>query len=51
MLKVLIVALLTFIGLGIQTAAYAGPCQHSWQTASDGSNCGARSADDRPGGG
>ncbi len=31
-------------------AALAGNCDHSWQTASDGSNCGDRSADSRPGG-
>ena len=30
--------------------AYAGNCDHSWQTASDGSACGDRSADSRPGG-
>ena len=34
----------------ITTAALAGPCDHSWQTASDGSRCGARAADMRPGG-
>lgn len=31
-------------------AAFAGPCDHSWQTASDGSACGNRAADVRPGG-
>jgi hypothetical protein len=31
-------------------SAYAGNCDHSWQTASDGSSCGDRSADSRPGG-
>lgn len=30
--------------------AVAGPCDYSWQTASDGSNCGDRAADQRPGG-
>ncbi len=31
-------------------AAQAGSCDHSWQTASDGSNCGGRAADQRAGG-
>jgi hypothetical protein len=30
--------------------AASGGCQHSYQTAKDGSRCGARSADSRPGG-
>lgn len=34
----------------IATSVLAGPCDHSWQTASDGSRCGARAADMRPGG-
>jgi hypothetical protein len=28
----------------------AGPCTHPWDTASDGSRCGGRSSDSRPGG-
>ena len=32
------------------SGAVAGNCQHSWQTASDGSSCGDRSADSRDGG-
>lgn len=31
-------------------AAGGGACDHSWQTASDGSSCGGRAADRRPGG-
>lgn len=31
-------------------AANAGRCDHSWQTAKDGSSCGGRAADMRPGG-
>lgn len=31
-------------------AALAGSCDHSWQSASDGSNCGDRAADRRAGG-
>jgi hypothetical protein len=34
----------------ITKSANAGNCDHSWQSASDGSNCGARAADQRPGG-
>lgn len=29
---------------------YPGNCQYDWQTAADGSRCGARSAQSRPGG-
>lgn len=32
------------------TASVAGDCDHSWQTARDGSNCGDRAADQRSGG-
>lgn len=46
MKKIFLIALL----LSIATASYAGPCDHSWQTASDGSRCGGRAADMRPGG-
>lgn len=30
--------------------AMAGNCDYTWQTASDGSSCGGRAADVRPGG-
>ena len=29
---------------------YPGNCQYDWQTAADGSRCGGRSAESRPGG-
>ena len=32
------------------TQAFAGNCQHPDDTAADGSRCGGRSADSRPGG-
>lgn len=32
------------------TPVLAGPCQHEWDQASDGSRCGGRSADDKAGG-
>jgi hypothetical protein len=31
-------------------AAFAGPCQYDSDRASDGSRCGGRSAESRPGG-
>jgi hypothetical protein len=34
----------------VSVPAYAGNCDHSWQTAADGSRCGGRAADQRPGG-
>lgn len=41
-------AIVTITGFGF--SAFAGPCDYSWQTASDGSRCGGRAADQRPGG-
>ena len=38
------------MSLGAATQAYAGNCQHPWDSAKDGSQCGGRSADSRPGG-
>ena len=32
------------------TFSFAGSCDHSWQSAKDGSSCGDRAADRRPGG-
>ena len=32
------------------TMTFAGSCDHSWQSAKDGSSCGDRAADRRPGG-
>lgn len=34
----------------LPSPSFAGPCDHSWQTASDGSRCGDRAADRREGG-
>lgn len=41
--------LCTLLGLSMSTA-FAGNCDHSWQSAKDGSSCGDRAADKRPGG-
>ncbi|QDP08102.1 transmembrane anchored protein [Klebsiella pneumoniae] len=43
-------ARLLLLSLGSVTQAYAGNCQHPDDTAADGSRCGGRSADSRPGG-
>lgn len=46
MKKLILAALLT-----LPTAfTFAGNCDYSWGTASDGSSCGDRAADRRPGG-
>lgn len=44
------VALLALLLAFTTLPAFAGSCDHSWQTASDGSSCGGRAADQRPGG-
>ncbi|MEN0615483.1 transmembrane anchored protein [Klebsiella indica] len=49
-MKKILGILFVLLSLGSITQAYAGNCQHSWDTASDGSRCGDRSADSRPGG-
>lgn len=46
-MKNIIFALLIAIPAG---SAFAGSCDHSWQSAKDGSSCGDRAADKRPGG-
>lgn len=49
-MKKLFAVLFVLLSLGSVTQAYAGNCQHPDDTASDGSRCGGRSADSRPGG-
>ncbi|WP_171406978.1 hypothetical protein [Acinetobacter sp. WCHAc060007] len=46
MKSILLVALLAIP----TTFTFAGSCNHSWQSAKDGSSCGDRAADRRPGG-
>ncbi len=48
-MKKLVLLLMTVLSIGVSTASYAG-CQHDWDRASDGSRCGGRSSDSRPGG-
>ncbi|WP_320407340.1 transmembrane anchored protein [Klebsiella pneumoniae] len=45
-----IAVLFVLMSLGSATQAFAGNCQHDSDTAADGSRCGGRSADSRPGG-
>lgn len=45
-----IIAAAAFVFVTTSSAVYAGNCQHSWDSASDGSRCGGRAADQRPGG-
>jgi hypothetical protein len=49
MKKVLILAAVSGVLL-ISAPALAGNCDHSWQHASDGSLCGGRADDQKPGG-
>lgn len=44
-------ALFVLLSLVASTQAFAGRCQHDSDTSADGSRCGGRSADSRPGGG
>lgn len=48
-MKKLVLVLMTLLSIGVSSASYAG-CQHDWDRASDGSRCGGRSSDSRPGG-
>jgi|GEM_PF-392504 len=48
-IRVLSLIVMACLMLSVQ-AANAGSCNHSWQTASDGSSCGDRAADVRKGG-
>lgn len=50
-MKKALAILFVLMSLGAATQAIAGNCQHDSDTASDGSRCGGRSSDSRPGGG
>lgn len=48
---ILVAALMLTIGmLAVPQTASAGQCDHSYQSARDGSSCGGRAADQRAGG-
>ncbi|HHT0117114.1 TPA: transmembrane anchored protein [Raoultella ornithinolytica] len=49
-MKKALAVLFVLLSLGSSAQAFAGNCQHPDDTASDGSRCGGRSADSRPGG-
>lgn len=49
-MKKAIAVLFVLLSLGSATPSFAGNCQHDNDTAADGSRCGGRSADSRPGG-
>ena len=42
--------LLIALTLSLPMTTFAGSCDNSWQSAKDGSSCGDRAADRRPGG-
>ena len=42
--------LLIALTLSLPMTTFAGNCDNSWQSAKDGSSCGDRAADRRPGG-
>lgn len=48
--KIVMILLATFALGTFSSFANAGRCDHYWQTAKDGSVCGDRAADRRPGG-
>jgi hypothetical protein len=50
MKKIAMILLATFALGTFSSFANAGRCDHSWQYAKDGSVCGDRAADRRPGG-
>jgi hypothetical protein len=49
-MKTILAVTIAAASIAVSSAAIAGPCDYSWQTASDGSSCGGRAADRRPGG-
>jgi hypothetical protein len=49
-MKILILSLTILSTLALAMPVQAGNCDHSWESASDGSRCGDRAADVRKGG-
>lgn len=50
MKKIFLVLAICFCFMAVAKDVLAGNCDYPWQTASDGSRCGGRSAISRPGG-
>ena len=49
-MKTILLTSLLVITSTFTATAFAGSCDHSWQSAKDGSSCGDRAADRREGG-
>ncbi|EEF7978072.1 transmembrane anchored protein [Salmonella enterica] len=49
-MKKALLILFTAISVFVSIPSFAGRCMHDSDTAADGSRCGGRSADSRPGG-
>ena len=49
-MKTIAIILTTLFAVTVTAPVYACSCDYSWQTAKDGSRCGDRAADRRPGG-
>lgn len=49
-MKKLALVFMTLLSISVSSSVFAGNCQHDSDTAADGSRCGGRSADSRPGG-
>jgi hypothetical protein len=51
MKNIIIAIIIAAASFMVAAPASAGSCNYSWQSASDGSSCGGRAADQRRGGG
>lgn len=49
-MKKIILIFMALLSVTAGSSAFAGSCQHDWDRAADGSRCGGRSSDSRPGG-
>ena len=49
-MKKLALVFMALLSISISSSVFAGNCQHDDDRAADGSRCGGRSSDSRPGG-
>ncbi len=49
-MKKLALMFMALLSITVSSSVFAGNCQHDWDRAADGSRCGGRSSDSRPGG-
>lgn len=49
-MKKLALVFMALLSISVSSSVFAGNCQHDSDTAADGSRCGGRSSDSRPGG-